>query len=90
MKHFTGLLTLLAVIVLLSSCNSGGGFLSASGANNEVLVIMDDTSWENASGRALFDVLNSNTKGLPQPEPNFRILHITPENFTSTFKMAEI
>lgn len=88
MKHFTGLLTLLAVIVLLSSCNSGGGFLSASGANNEVLVIMDDTSWENASGRALFDVLNSNTKGLPQPEPNFRILHITPENFTSTFKMA--
>ncbi|MDD4757944.1 MAG: DUF4837 family protein [Lascolabacillus sp.] len=88
MKHLVGLLSLLASIIFLSSCNGGSGFFSASGATNEVMVIMDDSSWEGTSGRALFDVLNSNTKGLPQPEPNFRILHITPENFTSTFKMA--
>ncbi len=88
MKHLAGLLTLLAAIVLLTSCDGGGSFFSASGANNEVIVIMDDTEWGGISGRALFDVLNSNAKALPQPEPNFRILHITPENFTSTFKMA--
>lgn len=88
MKYLAGLLTLLVTIVIFTSCNGGGGFLSASGSTNEVLVIMDDAAWEGMSGRALFDVLNSNTKGLPQPEPNFRILHITPENFTSTFKMG--
>lgn len=88
MRHLAGLLTLMSTIVLLTSCNSGGGFLSASGSTNEVIVIMDDASWEGMSGRAIFEVLNSNTKGLPQPEPNFRILHITPENFTSTFKMG--
>lgn len=88
MKHIAGFLTLFAVVVLFTSCDGRGGFLSASGSANEVLVLMDDSSWEDDAGRALFDVLNSNAKALPQPEPNFRILHITPENFSSTFKMA--
>lgn len=88
MKYLAGLLSLIATVILFTSCEAGGAFLSASGATNEVLVIMDDTAWENEEGNALFDVLNSNVKGLPQPEPNFRIIQITPENFTSTFKMA--
>ena len=87
MKRFTGLLALAATIALFTSCN-GEGFLSASGSNNEMMVLMDDTAWESAAGKALFDVLNSNVKALPQPEPNFTILQIEPENFTSTFKMA--
>lgn len=88
MKRFASLLALASTIVLFASCNGGGGFLSASGTNNEMMVLMDDVSWEGPTGRALFDVLNSNVKALPQPEPNFSILQIEPENFTSTFKMA--
>ena len=89
MKLFTGLFTLLATIALFTACNNGGGnFLAASGTNNEVFVIIDDTAWETETGRALFDVLNSNAKALPQPEPNFTIRQISPENFTSTFRMA--
>lgn len=88
MKQFAGLLTLFVAIILFTSCDGGGGFLSASGSANEVIVLMDEKAWESIEGRALFDILNSNVKGLPQPEPNFRILHITPENFSSTFKMA--
>lgn len=88
MKLFTGLITIVVTIALFTACNDGGSFLSASGTNNEVFVIIDDTAWETAPGRALFDVLNSNVKALPQPEPNFTILQIAPENFTSTFKMA--
>ncbi|MGI6048670.1 MAG: DUF4837 family protein [Petrimonas sp.] len=80
------LLPLLAVL-LFNSCN-GGGFLSASSLSSEVLVIMDKDDWEGATGRALFEVLNSPAKGLPQFEPNFRIIQLTPENFTSTFKVA--
>jgi len=51
------------------------------------LVVMDDQSWkEGLAGRALFDVLNSPVLGLPQTEPNFRIMQIAPENFTTTFR----
>lgn len=71
----------------LTSCD-GNTFLSASSAANEVLVIIDNDSWEDKAGRAVYDVLNSPAKGLPQREPNFRIIQITPDNFTSTFKMA--
>lgn len=88
MNKLAGLLSLLAIVLLFTSCDGTASFMNASGANNEVLVIMDDSSWQGETGRALFDVLNSNVKALPQPEPNFRILQITPANFTSTFKMA--
>mgnify|MGYP000861554476 CR=1 FL=1 len=88
MKQFASFLSFIAIIFLFVSCNGGGGFLSATGSSSEVLVIMDDSAWEGSTGRALFDVLNTNAKALPQPEPNFRILHIKPEDFSSTFKMA--
>lgn len=79
---------IIALIVLFTSCDSAGSFFSASGSTNEVFVIMDEAAWEGTPGRALFGVLNSNTKALPQPEPNFRILQLKPEDFTSTFKVA--
>ncbi len=88
MKHGRPSLPFIAAVIFFTSCNGGGGFFSASGTTNEVLVLMDDTAWESTPGKALFHVLNSNAKALPQPEPNFRILHIVPENFTGTFKMA--
>src|SRR5690554_6233365 len=88
MKQLAGIIALIGLLALFTACDGGGGFLSASGSTNEVMVIMDEEAWEGTEGRALFDVLNSYAKALPQPEPNFRILHIVPENFTSTFKMA--
>jgi len=88
MKHAAIFLSLITSLMLLFSCNGGGSFMNASGSTNEVLVVMDDSVWEGKAGRALFDVLNSNVKGLPQPEPNFKILQITPENFTRTIRMA--
>ncbi|WP_298650299.1 DUF4837 family protein [uncultured Proteiniphilum sp.] len=88
MKRFTVLPAVLALLALFTSCDSGGSFFTASGTTNEIIVLMDETAWEGTAGRALFDVLNSNAKALPQPEPNFRILQLVPENFSSTFKMA--
>lgn len=87
-KQYAVLPAILIVLTLFISCDGGGTFFSASGTTNEVIVIMDENAWEGSAGRALFGVLNSNVKALPQPEPNFRILQLTPENFTSTFKVA--
>lgn len=81
-------LSIFALLMLFTSCNGGSSFFSASGTTNEVIVLMEENAWEGSAGRALFKVLNSNVKALPQPEPNFSILQLTPENFTSTFKVA--
>ncbi len=88
MKRYPVLPLVFGFILLFASCDSGAGFFTATGASNEVMVIMDKTDWDGIAGRTLFDVLNSNAKALPQPEPNFRILQLTPENFSGTFKMA--
>ncbi|RNC63766.1 DUF4837 family protein [Proteiniphilum sp. X52] len=88
MKRYAVLPVILALLALFISCDTGSSFFSASGTTNEVIVIMDENAWEGTAGRALFGVLNSNVKALPQAEPNFRIIQLSPENFTSTFKMA--
>ncbi len=87
MRIINLLLLPVLAILLFTSCD-GSGFLSASSMSSEVLVIMEKDEWESETGRALFEVLNSPAKGLPQFEPNFRIIQLTPENFTSTFKVA--
>ncbi len=87
MKHVVIALSFITSL-LLSSCDTAGSFMNASGSANEVLVVMDDSLWEGEAGSALFDVLNSNAKGLPQPEANFNIIQIAPENFTRTIRMA--
>lgn len=88
MKTINLLLIVVLSLITLTSCDGKGSFLNASSAANEVLVVMEKNEWEGETGKALLDVLNSPVKGLPQREPNFRILHVTPDNFTSTFKMA--
>jgi hypothetical protein len=88
MKLINVFLSAIAAVLLFASCDRVGGLLAASSAANEVMVIMDERAWQDEAGRALFGVLNSNARALPQPEPNFRILHLTPENFTRTFRTA--
>lgn len=84
-------LSFIAAFAVLSfySCNNfSSGWMSSSSASSEVMVIVDSATWKADAGRALFDVLNDAVPGLPQYEPNFRIITIEPENFTNTFKMA--
>lgn len=88
MKQLGYFFSFMAAVILFTSCDGAGGLFTATGTTNEVLVIMDETEWEEGAGRALFDVLNSNAKALPQPEANFRIIQIAPEHFTATFKMT--
>lgn len=90
MKHVTFWSFCIGIIALLSSCNnfSGGGLMSASAATSEVLVLMEDDGYASESGQALKSLLRSPVKGLPQIEPNFTVIQVSPKNFTSTFKMV--
>ena len=60
------LFTLLACAALLSSCDESPYFPEASGRPYEVLVVMDNKTWKAPTGRALFDVLDTDVPMLPQ------------------------
>ena len=81
--------TLLATFIL-ASCSSDGPTIfqpSSSGLPYEVLVICEDDMWEAPAGRALYDVLDTDISGIPQPERSFRISHTRPAAFGNLLKI---
>lgn len=79
---------LLALLTGLTACKDGR-MLSpqASGRPYEVLVVMDAQTWESPTGRALFDVLDTDLPGLPQPERSFHISQTNPKDYNRTLKL---
>ena len=88
------LLSMALMAVVLFSCEGNGkkGGKSlftpvSSGRPYEMLVVIDKGMWERPAGRALFDVLDSDVPGLPQPERSFRISQIIPSKFDRGFRI---
>lgn len=71
----------LFVLFGLTACGSKFITPSSSGRPYEVLVVVDDSLWQRPAGRALFDVLDTDIPGLPQPERSFRISQTDPSRF---------
>lgn len=98
MKRSLYYLSLLLLIVALAGCGRGnrrpgrGGISiltpTSSGSAYEMLVVIDNDMWERPAGRALFEVLDSDVPGLPQPERSFRIMHTAPRNYDATMKLV--
>lgn len=72
---------LVGVCVACVSCNGDTLLPNASGAANELLVVMDDADWRTDGGRALFDVLTTDVPSLPQAEPMFDISRVSHSQF---------
>ena len=72
---------LVGVCVACVSCNGDTLLPNASGAANELLVVMDDADWRTDGGRALFDVLTTDVPALPQAEPMFDISRVSHSQF---------
>ncbi len=88
MKNVVSYLNILIVALLLSSCRNGTIFTpKSSGRAYEMLVVVDKALWERPSGRALFDVLDTDVPGLPQSERSFRISNVAPGDFDRTFRI---
>ena len=88
------LLSMALMVLVLFSCGGNGkkGGKSlftpvSSGRPYEMLVVIDKGMWERPAGRALFDVLDSDVPGLPQPERSFRISQIIPSKFDRGFRI---
>ena len=61
---------------------------SSSGRMNEMVVVMKHDLWKGKVGKEVRAIFEKDMSGLPQPEPLYRVAHIDPIAFTSTFKAA--
>ena len=86
MKKAIFIVIILATIIL-SGCKKGMLFPRASGRPYEVLVVMDTETWKAPTGRALFDVLDTDVPGLPQSERSFHISQVEPKHFSANLNI---
>ena len=83
------LLSMALIVLVLFSCDEGNGKKGgkslftpvSSGRPYEMLVVIDKAMWERPAGRALFNALDTDVPGLPQPERSFRISNIGLDHF---------
>ena len=87
MKHSLFTLTALCCLLLLASCSKDQIFPQASGRPYEVLVVLDNKTWEAPAGRALFDILDTDVPCLPQSERSFHITQIEPKDLSANFSI---
>jgi len=88
MKRKVIYLLMFIMLALFTACKDGKLLAPvASGRPYEVLVVMDTKFWENPNGRALFNVLDTDIPGLPQPERSFHISQTSPKDFNRTLNL---
>ncbi len=90
MKHSLFTLTTLCGLLLLVSCTKEQIFPQASGRPYEVLVVLENKTWEAPAGRALFDILDTDVPCLPQSERSFHITQIEPKDLSANFSIFRI
>ena len=76
-----------SLLLTLGSCQKEKFFPQASGRPYEVLVVLDNGTWEEPAGRALFDILDTDVPCLPQSERSFRMMQIEPKDMDATFSI---
>lgn len=90
----TGLFVFASFLLLTVSCDTAstqGGAAgrimpNVTGGAGEVLVVMDNSNWESATGELLQDVLKEEYPGLPQSEPLFDVIQVSAAGFDGIYK----
>ncbi|NOY37972.1 MAG: DUF4837 family protein [Chlorobi bacterium] len=93
MRIFTGFvrkgmfICSLFFLLIVSGCKSGMETMKpmVSGAAGEVLLVMPDAQWERPAGEKFKALLTQEIPYLPQPEPMFTLIHVSPANFDKMF-----
>lgn len=88
MKHLRILSILCAAALLLSGCKafrtlSGSHLKTAQGRPYELIVVINQPLWTGAVGDTLRSLLTAPIPYLPQTEPEFDVLRVTPDGFTN-------
>lgn len=59
--------------------------VASKGLPYELLVVVEDDVWNSRAGDSLRAVVKGSMAGLPQNEPLFRLIRVTPANYTRTY-----
>ena len=90
----TGFFVFASFLLLTWSCdtvNQQGGMAgrimpNITGGTGEVLVVMDQSNWDNSAGELLQDILKEEYPGLPQSEPVFDVIQVTASSFDGVYR----
>ena len=84
------LLTVSVVLVfIIHSCGSDSNQVilpNISGSSGEVLVVLDKARWEGPVGDKIREILASPVPMLPQPEPHFDLVNVSPAAFSKLYQ----
>lgn len=79
---------LFTLSLCLFGCKSYGPALpNISGKAGEVIIVMDKSYWEGPLGEEARNLLASDCPYLPQKEPLFSLVNVTPSNLSDLFKI---
>lgn len=90
MKRILKVAAMLSCAFAICSCGARGTkalLPSVSGKAGEVVVVVDKAIWDGRVGSTIKDNLASDCPFLPQPEPLYTLVNITPSTFTNLFKV---
>jgi len=91
MKKFLSIMAMAALLLSLPSCNEGARkkalLPTISGKAGEVIVVISKSEWESATGVELRELLASDCPFLPQKEPLYTLVNISPSAFTNIFQI---
>lgn len=73
-------------LITLCACNSGSVMTQATGFAYEVVVVMDQASWQAEAGQAVKADLTAPVAGLPQSEPSLKVTYVQPKDFSGLLK----
>jgi hypothetical protein len=82
-KHALLSYVFILTVMLITACNRPLTLSKATGMPYEIAVTMDKEIWEGIAGEAIRADLESEVRGLPNPEPSFRIMYAASENFSA-------
>jgi len=80
---------ILVLTVLFISCDSGTDkkvYKEANGRINHLLIVMKNSEWQGDLGDVIREIVAEPVLGLPQPESQFEITQVPPDNFGSMFR----
>ena len=89
MKKLISILLMCMSLMAAVSCGNGSGKLlpNVSGKAGEIIVVVNKGDWEGAVGNELRSLLASDCPFLPQKEPLYTLINITPATFTNIFQL---